>query len=201
MSAPINVMDAATLKNLLAAEDSAVAVLDVRTPAEFESVHIPGSYNLPLDLVAEHAHDVTRKLAKQIVLVCQSGTRAGQAQQKLADLQIESGSVLDGGISAWEKSGGEVVRGTQRWAMDRQVRMTAGSLVLLGFIGSKLASPKLGYLSAGIGAGLVYSAASNSCAMASVLSKMPWNKASAHGKANPLAQIPDAGQQLNPHGK
>lgn len=201
MSTPINVMDAATLKNLLAAEDSAVAVLDVRTPAEFESVHIPGSYNLPLDLVAEHAHDVTRKLAKQIVLVCQSGTRAGQAQQKLADLQIESGSVLDGGISAWEKSGGEVVRGTQRWAMDRQVRMTAGSLVLLGFIGSKLASPKLGYLSAGIGAGLVYSAASNSCAMASVLSKMPWNKASTNGKANPLAQIPNAGQQLNPHGK
>ncbi|WP_073707968.1 rhodanese-like domain-containing protein [Glutamicibacter sp. 0426] len=201
MSTPINVMDPATLENLLAAEDSAVAVLDVRTPAEFESVHIPGSYNLPLDLVAEHAHDVTRKLAKQIVLVCQSGTRAGQAQQKLADLQIESGSVLDGGISAWEKSGGEVVRGTQRWAMDRQVRMTAGSLVLLGFIGSKLASPKLGYLSAGIGAGLVYSAASNSCAMASVLSKMPWNKASTNGKANPLAQIPDAGQQLNPHGK
>ncbi|WP_413455377.1 rhodanese-like domain-containing protein [Glutamicibacter sp. FR1] len=201
MSTPINVMDPATLKNLLAAEDSAVAVLDVRTPAEFESVHIPGSYNLPLDLVAEHAHDVTRKLAKQIVLVCQSGTRAGQAQQKLADLQIESGSVLDGGISAWEKSGGEVVRGTQRWAMDRQVRMTAGSLVLLGFIGSKLASPKLGYLSAGIGAGLVYSAASNSCAMASVLSKMPWNKASTNGKATPLAQIPNAGQQLNPHGK
>lgn len=201
MSTPINVMDPATLKNLLAVEDSAVAVLDVRTPAEFESVHIPGSYNLPLDLVAEHAHDVTRKLAKQIVLVCQSGTRAGQAQQKLADLQIESGSVLDGGISAWEKSGGEVVRGTQRWAMDRQVRMTAGSLVLLGFIGSKLASPKLGYLSAGIGAGLVYSAASNSCAMASVLSKMPWNKASTNGKANPLAQIPNAGQQLNPHGK
>ncbi|WP_038993625.1 MULTISPECIES: rhodanese-like domain-containing protein [Glutamicibacter] len=201
MSTPINVMDPATLENLLAAEDSAVAVLDVRTPAEFESVHIPGSYNLPLDLVAEHAHDVTRKLAKQIVLVCQSGTRAGQAQQKLADLQIESGSVLDGGISAWEKSGGEVVRGTQRWAMDRQVRMTAGSLVLLGFIGSKLASPKLGYLSAGIGAGLVYSAASNSCAMASVLSKMPWNKASTNGKANPLAQIPNAGQQLNPHGK
>ena len=201
MSTPINVMDPATLKNLLAAEDSAVAVLDVRTPAEFESVHIPGSYNLPLDLVAEHAHDVTRKLAKQIVLVCQSGTRAGKAQQKLADLQIESVSVLDGGISAWEKSGGEVVRGIQRWAMDRQVRMTAGSLVLLGFIGSKLASPKLGYLSAGIGAGLVYSAASNSCAMASVLSKMPWNKASTNGKANPLAQIPNAGQQLNPHGK
>ncbi|PJJ45624.1 rhodanese-related sulfurtransferase [Glutamicibacter mysorens] len=201
MSTPINVMDAATLENLLAAEDSAVAVLDVRTPAEFESVHIPGSYNLPLDLVTEHAYDVTRKLAKQIVLVCQSGTRAGQAQQKLSELQIESGSVLDGGISAWEKSGGEVVRGTQRWAMDRQVRMTAGSLVLLGFIGSKLASPKLGYLSAGIGAGLVYSAASNSCAMASVLSKMPWNKASTNGKANPLAQIPNAGQQLNPHGK
>ncbi|MGP5690438.1 rhodanese-like domain-containing protein [Glutamicibacter ardleyensis] len=201
MSTPIDVMDAATLENLLATDGSAVAVLDVRTPAEFESVHIPGSFNLPLDLVAEHAHDVTRKLGKQIVLVCQSGTRASQAQQRLVDMQLETGSVLEGGIAAYEKSGGEVVRGTQRWAMDRQVRMTAGSLVLLGFIGSKLISPKAGYLSAAIGAGLAYSAASNSCAMASMLSKMPWNKVSTEGKTNPLAQIPNAGQLLNPKGK
>lgn len=201
MSTPIDVMDAPTLKKLLASDESGVAVLDVRTPAEFETVHIPGSYNLPLDLVSEHAHDVTRKLGKQIVLVCQSGTRASQAQQKLIDIEIEAGSVLEGGIAAYEKSGGEVVRGTQRWAMDRQVRMTAGSLVLLGFLGSKLISPKLGYLSAAIGAGLAYSAASNSCAMASLLSKMPWNQISTAGKATPLAQIPNAGQLLNPNGK
>jgi hypothetical protein len=60
--------------------------------------------------------------------------------------------------------------------MDRQVRMTAGSLVLVGFVGSKLVAPWLGYLSAAIGAGLTYSAVSNSCAMAAVLSKMPWNR-------------------------
>lgn len=201
MSTPIDVMDAAALKKLLASDESGVAVLDVRTPAEFESMHIPGSYNLPLELVAEHAHDVTRKLGKQIVLVCQSGVRAGQAQQRLVDIHIEAGSVLEGGIAAYEKSGGTVVRGTRRWAMDRQVRMSAGSLVLLGFVASKLIHPKLGYLSAAIGAGLTYSAASNSCAMASLLSKMPWNQASTAAKANPLAQIPSAGQLLNPNGK
>ena len=200
MSTPIDVMDAAALKKLLASDESGVAVLDVRTPAEFESVHIPGSYNLPLELVAEHAHDVTRKLGKQIVLVCQSGVRAGQAQQRLVDIHIEAGSVLEGGIAAYEKSGGTVVRGTRRWAMDRQVRMSAGSLVLLGFVASKLIHPKLGYLSAAIGAGLTYSAASNSCAIASLLSKMPWNQAST-AKTNPLAQIPSAGQLLNPNGK
>lgn len=201
MSTPIDVMDAAALKKLLASDESGVAVLDVRTPAEFESVHIPGSYNLPLELVAEHAHDVTRKLGKQIVLVCQSGVRAGQARQRLVDIDIEAGSVLEGGIAAYEKSGGTVVRGTRRWAMDRQVRMSAGSLVLLGFVASKLIHPKLGYLSAAIGAGLTYSAASNSCAMASLLSKMPWNQGSTAAKTNPLAQIPSAGQLLNPNGK
>jgi len=197
MTAPLPRIDAAELKSLLDSE-AGVAVLDVRTPAEFEAAHIPGSYNVPLELLPEHAHDVTRQLAKSIVLVCQSGSRATEAQRCLVDVQLDAGSVLEGGISAYQRAGGHVVRGARRWAMDRQVRMAAGTLVLLGFLGGKLLHPKLGYLPAAIGAGLAYSAASDSCAMAAALSKMPWNTARSKTGSNPLDGIQDAGQRLAP---
>lgn len=196
MNIEMNTLDAEELKNLLAS-GSGVAVLDVRTPGEFEAVHIPGSHNVPLDLLPEHAHDVTRRLAERIVLVCQSGSRASQAQQCLIDIEIEGASVLTGGIAAYEKAGGQVVRGSNRWAMDRQVRMAAGSLVLAGFVAGKLVHPKLRYLSAAIGAGLAFSAATDSCAMAGALAKMPWNRPRKAAGVNPLGDAPNAGQLLS----
>lgn len=203
MTAPtisITSLEAEDLKARLA-RDEQLIIIDVRTPAEFESLHIRGAYNVPLSMLAEHTKEFASRFQDGVVLVCQSGIRAEEARERLASAGLESASVLAGGTAAYADAGGDVVRGKKRWAMDRQVRMTAGSLVLLGFIASKLIHPKLGYLSAAIGAGLTYSAASNSCAMASMLSKMPWNQVSTAGKANPLAQIPNAGQLLNPNSK
>ena len=163
------------LKAELAARPDAV-VLDVRTPGEFETEHIAGSYNVPLDLLQEHADEVAARLDGTAVLVCQSGSRAGTAQDRLAQAGFTSARVLQGGISAYAEAGGEVVRSGNRWSMDRQVRMVAGSLVLASVVGGQLVSPKLRAVAAGVGGGLAYSALSNTCAMANVLSKMPWNQ-------------------------
>lgn len=54
--------------------------------------------------------------------------------------------------------------------------MTAGSIALAGAVASQLGSQRFGLIPAAIGAGLSFSAVSNTCAMASVLSKMPWNR-------------------------
>ncbi len=164
--------------------DDNLTIIDVRTPAEFESLHIPGSYNVPLALLSEHTRELADRLGDGVVLVCQSGVRAGQAQHRLASVGLTGATVLAGGVSAFESAGGEVVRGAQRWAMDRQVRMAAGSLVLASFLGSKLIHPRLGLLAGAIGAGLTYSALSDSCAMAAALSRMPWNRT----KASPTAE-------------
>ena len=56
-----------------------VRVLDVRTTSEFENAHIAGAYNVPLDLLAEHAADLRDASAGAVVLVCQSGQRAQKA--------------------------------------------------------------------------------------------------------------------------
>ena len=153
-----------------------INLIDVRTAAEFESDYIPGSRNLPLDQLQRDPNAVAARLPRDVVLVCQSGARSQHAAQALVDAGAARVSVLDGGIIAYQEVGGTVHGGGQRWAMERQVRMVAGSLVLGGLLGAKFVHPKLAYLSAGIGGGLVFAAASNTCAMANVLSRMPWNK-------------------------
>lgn len=158
--------------------DTPPTVIDVRSGAEFSSAHIRGSYNVPLPLLAEHGEEFASRLPGQVVLICQSGARAQQANARLESVGVDPDTVtvLDGGIAGYESAGGEIVRGKGAWAMDRQVRMIAGSLVLAGVTASKLLSPKFVYLAGAIGAGLTYSAASNTCAMGAALSKMPWNR-------------------------
>ncbi|WP_028934697.1 rhodanese-like domain-containing protein [Pseudonocardia spinosispora] len=149
-----------------------VIILDVRTPGEFESGHIPGALNVPVDQLAAHAPRFPETLPREVVLVCQSGGRATAAQQHVP------GSVLTGGMTAWTASGGSTTSASgTRWAMERQVRFTAGSLVLSGILGS-LIWPRARFLAGAIGAGLVFSAVSNTCAMGTLLGKLPYNRAS-----------------------
>lgn len=167
-------IDARRLRELMN-EHPDLRILDVRTGAEFDGVHIPGSYNVPLPTLAEHADDLA-DVEHQVVLVCKSGARAGQAHTKLTGAGKQHLHVLEGGMDAWERSGGDVVRGSStKWAMDRQVRFVAGSVSLLGIAASVLA-PKAKWLAGGVAAGLTFSAVSNTCAMGTALAKLPYNK-------------------------
>ena len=167
-------LDAATLQQRLDSDD-APRVLDVRTPAEFETAHIPGSYNVPLDTLREHRAELRRHLDQDVVLVCMSGARAEQAEQAFAEAGLPGLRVLDGGMMSWEASGAPVNRGRQTWALERQVRLVAGGLVAASVIGSTVA-PRLKWVAAAIGTGLTGAALTNTCAMGMMLSKMPWNQ-------------------------
>jgi rhodanese-related sulfurtransferase len=172
--AATDVIDSAQLRQLIS-DDPLIRVLDVRTGGEFDNVHIPGSYNVPLDTLAEHALDLA-ELDHPVVLVCKSGARADQAHGKLAGAGKQRLHLLDGGLDAWVASGGDVVHGSsQTWAMDRQVRLVAGSISLVGIVASVVA-PKAKWLAGGVAAGLTFSAVSNTCAMANALGKLPYNK-------------------------
>lgn len=174
--AAVTSVDAQTLRAWMQDPDDLI-VIDVRFAAEFEAMHIRGSYNVPLPLLSEHTEELAERLGKRVVLVCQSGARAEQARTRLNAAGIGSAHVLTGGAPAFAAAGGDVVRGQKRWDLERQVRMVAGTAVVLGLAGGRLVSPKLRVLAGGIGAGLTFSAATNSCAMGAALAKMPWNKA------------------------
>jgi rhodanese-related sulfurtransferase len=167
-------LDAPSLAERLAADD-APRILDVRTPAEFESSHIPGSYNVPLDTLREHRGELKRHLDEDVVLVCRSGGRAAQAEEALAGVGLPGLRVLEGGMNAWESTGAPVNRGRQTWELERQVRLVAGSMVALGVLGS-VKVPALKWVAGAVGAGLTGAALTNTCAMGVALSKMPWNQ-------------------------
>jgi rhodanese-related sulfurtransferase len=167
-------VDAATLRELIAA-GNAPRMLDVRTPGEFDSGHIPGAYNVPLDLLREHRAELRAHLDDEVVLVCRSGARATQAEQSLAAAGLPNITVLDGGMLAWQASNAPLERGRQRWDLERQVRLVAGVIVLVSVLGS-VAVPSLKWLAALLGAGLAVAALTNTCAMGALLAKLPYNQ-------------------------
>lgn len=172
--APTHSLSPAVLHRLVQ-EGQSPRLLDVRTPAEFRTAHIPGSYNVPLATLREHRAELLAHLDEDVVLVCRSGTRAAQAGKALADAGLPNLRVLEGGIVAWETAGAPVNRGPERWDMERQVRLVAGSVVLTtGLVGVFV--PGVHLIGTAIGAGLTYAAVSNSCAMGVMLSKLPYNR-------------------------
>lgn len=171
---PTSSVTAAALQPLLR-DGRAPRLLDVRTPAEFRTAHIPGSYNVPLATLREHRDELRSHLDEEVVLVCRSGARAAQAERALGEAGLPNLRILEGGMNAWEAAGAPVNRGAERWDIERQVRLVAGSLVLAtGLVGVFVPGAHL--VGTAIGAGLTYAAVSNSCAMGVLLSKLPYNR-------------------------
>ncbi|MBD8042571.1 rhodanese-like domain-containing protein [Arthrobacter sp. Sa2BUA2] len=186
---------AVELKTWLATGTDAL-ILDVRSSAEFEAAHIKGSCNVPLPLLAEHAGELVPRLRTTVVLVCQSGVRASEARKNLAAAGFDDAHVLVGGVPGFREAEGPIVEGSKRWALERQVRMAAGSLVVAGLAGGRFLSPRARTLTGVIGAGLTFSAATNTCAMGKALAAMPWNRTGDEPSLESvLAQLPAAPQE------
>ena len=164
-------------------------LIDVRTPAEYEAGHIPGAVNMPLNLLRDQLDDLCSVLHGQdVVLVCRSGQRAGQAHEALTRAGLGSSAVLAGGIVDWERTGGPINRGRQTWELERQVRLTAGSLVLGGVLAS-VVRPRAKWLSGAIGGGLAIAALTDTCAMGMALARMPWNRRGAGNPTSPIEEL------------
>ena len=169
-------------------QDPRIRILDVRTGGEFETVHIPGSYNVPLDTLAEHVNDLA-DLEHPVVLVCQSGGRASQAHGKLTSAGKDTLHILEGGMNAWLEAGGEVAWGEkQRWAVDRQIRLMAGT-VALGSVLLSTVVPKAKWIAAGVGAGLAYVSITDNCPITPMVAKLPYNRTDACDIEGVLSQL------------
>jgi rhodanese-related sulfurtransferase len=167
-------VEVADVRELLAA-DRPVRLLDVRTPAEYETSHIPGAVNVPLDAVGEHAETLRDGVAEPVVLVCRSGARASTAQERLSAAGMRDVAVLSGGMLAWERAGEPVRRGRQRWELERQIRLVAGLIVLVAVLASVVWAPAK-WVAAFVGAGLTFAALTNTCLMGMLLARLPYNR-------------------------
>jgi len=153
-------------------------VIDVRTPAEFSRVHASGARSIPLDELDPLATAAQRGDAKDpIYVICQSGARAAKAIQSFQDAGVPNVYSIEGGTAAWEKMGLPVERGRSKViSLERQVRIGAGFLVLLGVVLATIVRPAFLSIPALVGAGLMFAGITDYCGMAIVLGKMPWNR-------------------------
>jgi rhodanese-related sulfurtransferase len=163
-------------------------VVDVRSPGEYAGGHLPGAHNVPLDRLDEAADALTAAAARgPLLLVCATGNRSAQGCARLTARGVEA-ATLEGGTSAWAAAGHSVERAAGArtpWPMDRQVRLAAGSLVALGFLAGRAWRPAH-WLSGAVGAGLVFSGVTGTCGMATVLARLPHNRAA--GSAVPFEE-------------
>ena len=164
-------------------------IIDVRTPKEYKEKHIPGSFNIPLNEIKNYKKELS-KIKKNISFLCRSGSRATQACQILRDAKLDS-HVIEGGIQNWETEGLDVVYGPKSWELERQVRFAAGSLVTAGVLLGTFVNPWLYAVSGFVGLGLMYSGVTNTCGMAFILSKAPWNRVK-HSTRQVINKIGDA---------
>ncbi len=157
-----------------------VDLIDVRTPMEFQELHVANARNVPLDQLDPVKLMQTRNGSsrEQLYVICRSGGRGKQACEKFLAAGYTHVINIDGGTLACEQAGLPMVRGKKTVSLERQVRMAAGSLVLLGAILSWLVHPAFIGLAAFIGAGLIFSGVTDTCGMGLLLARMPWNRGS-----------------------
>jgi rhodanese-related sulfurtransferase len=176
LPASSRILDPASVQRLLS-EVPTARIVDVRTPGEFESTHIPGAYNVPLRTIGEHAAELGITGDAPIVLVCQSGQRAYRADDTLRAAGMSNLYLLDGGMNAWIAARLDVVRAGKRISLERQVRIAAGALAATGGILALLVNPLFAAVPAVIGSGLVLAGITDTCAMGMLLARLPYNQA------------------------
>ncbi len=158
-------------------------VIDVREFSEFNNERIADAQLMPLSNFEKQADEIDH--SKPVYLMCRSGGRARKPADRLAARGFTDIHVVDGGMMAWKGADLPVVKGDSKvWSLERQVRFTAGMLVLLGVVLAAIVHPYFIAISAFAGAGLTFAGTTDWCGMALLLAKMPWNKQPSKDETN-----------------
>lgn len=150
-------------------------LIDVSSPIEFEEVRVPFAQNLPID-----SPELERFMARRgrecdtpLYVMCRGGVRSVKACKKYREAKLVN---VEGGTRNWLECGLPVSRNRAIVSLERQVRIAAGALTVAGTaLGMFVHSYFLG-VPAFVGMGLVVAGVTNTCGMAMLLTKMPWNR-------------------------
>lgn len=164
-------LDPQTLQQWLDRSD--ITLIDVREPSEHAGEKIANSQLMPLSRfnAAELSPD------ESFVLYCQTGNRSAEAAQHLFAAGFERVVHLDGGIMAWKQAGlPTLVNKNAPISLMRQVQIVAGTLILTGTLLGAFVAPGFLFLSGFVGAGLLFAGVSNTCMLARLLARLPYNQ-------------------------
>ena len=161
---------------------AALELIDVRTPAEYQGVHVPGARLHPLDGLDCAAVIGSRKSANApLYILCHSGARARKAAERIAAAGCEDCVVVEGGTQAWIDAGFQVNRGASKvLPLAQQLQVAIGGIVLSGVLLGHFVDHNFIWLAGFAGAGLTMAGLTGFCPLRMLLAKMPWNQ----GKPN-----------------
>lgn len=80
-------------------EGAAIELVDVREPAEWEIVRIPGARLIPKGDLPAHLSELPQD--KRVVVYCKSGVRSADALATLKGAGFSSAVHVQGGVTAW----------------------------------------------------------------------------------------------------
>lgn len=154
-------------------------LVDVRTPAEYETIHAAGAKLAPLTELDPKKVMAGRSEDEPVYLICKAGMRSMKAAEAFANAGFKNVHSVDGGTDAWVAAGLPSERkGRNVLPLDRQVQSVAGSICLAGVILGTWVNPWFYLLAAMVGFGLTMAGLTGFCPMAILLAKMPWNQGS-----------------------
>lgn len=158
---------------------SPVELIDVRTPVEYAEVRAEPARLAPLDSLDPRAVMESRNGSKDdpLYTICRSGSRGRQAAERFHAAGFTNVVNVEGGTLAWDQAGLPVVRNRKAVSLERQVRIAAGSLVVIGTALGAFVHPAFLALAGFVGAGLVFAGVTDTCGMGMALARMPWNRA------------------------
>jgi glyoxylase-like metal-dependent hydrolase (beta-lactamase superfamily II)/rhodanese-related sulfurtransferase len=159
----------------LSSKDAQVKFLDVRSVLEFSQLHIKDSINVPIDMLAMKVNELSR-ISQTYIVLCRTGNRSAMAADILIQSGIHTVKVMDKGITGWQNARLSVIKGEGGISLERQVRVMAGSIVLLGILLSWFICPCFIGISIFVSCGLIYAGLTDNCMMGMLLMKLPYNK-------------------------
>jgi rhodanese-related sulfurtransferase len=156
-----------------------IELIDVRTRFEFSELHASPAKNIPLgdldpDMIMS-MHAATSD-DQPLYFICQSGKRSFKASKKFAAAGFDNIVNVIGGTQAWQAAGLPVEQNKQAVSLERQVRIAAGTITLVGILLANLIHPFCMIVAVFVGAGLVFAGITDTCGLGILLSKMPWNR-------------------------
>ena len=156
-----------------------IDLIDVRTPIEFREVHAVVARNIPLDSLDAQKVIADRNgtAHEPLYVICRSGNRSSKACQHFIEAGFTNVVNVEGGTNAWDEAGLPVKRGKKAISLERQVRICAGLITLVGSVAAMVTgNVYLAGIPAFIGAGLTFAGITDTCGMGMMLAKMPWNQ-------------------------
>ena len=159
----------------LVEKDQNVKLLDVRSALEYSDSHIKGSVNIPIDMLTSRLKELNESGNSYIVL-CRTGNRSPMAADMLIQSGISSVKVMEGGVERWRKERLPIIKGQGGVSLERQVRLIAGTMVLIGIILAWLIHWGFIFISVWVACGLIFAGITDSCLMGMLLMKLPYNK-------------------------